>query len=432
MQVSVETTEGLERRMSVEVPEDRIEKEVENRLQQLARTTRIKGFRPGKVPMRVVKQQYGKQVRQEVLGEVMQSSFYEAVTQEKLRPAGMPTLEPVSMEAGKALAFTATFEVFPELELAKLDGVALDKPVAEVSDADIDKMIETLRKQRAEWEDVDRGAEDEDRVVVDFKGTIDGEAFEGGEGKDVPVTLGGQRMIDGFEDGLKGAKAGDELTLDLTFPEDYAYTEVAGKPVQFAITVHKVQAAKLPEVDDEFAKGFGVGEGGVEKLREEIRQSMERELSQAVKAQRKQAVMDKLLELNKFEVPKALIEQESQALMEQMRQQMHTPAGKSGVDLDPAMFADQAGRRVTLGLLLAEVIQKNELKVDAEQLRKAVEEIAAGYERPEEVVNWYYGDRKRLSEIESVVLEDRVVDWVYEQAKVNEVKKDFDEVMGRS
>ncbi|WP_303905433.1 trigger factor [Thiohalomonas denitrificans] len=428
MQVSVEATGGLERRMTVDLPEEQISREVDKRLQQMARTTRIKGFRPGKVPMKVVKSRYGSQVRQEVLGEMVQSSFYEAVARENLRPAGHPRIEPKEGdEDAEGFAYTAIFEVMPEVEPASLEGAEIEKVTAEVTDADVDRMLDTLRKQNAEWEKVDREAREGDRVVVDFKGTIDGESFQGGEGENVPVTLGSGRMISGFEEGLKGAKAGEERTLDLGFPDDYGYKEVAGKPVQFQVKIHAVEQPNLPEIDDEFAKRFGVE--SAEALKKEVRDNMERELEQSLKGRVKQQVMDKLVELNKVEIPRALIENESQALLEQMRQNMQVPQGKQGPDLSPSMFEEQAAKRVTLGLILAEIIKRNELKAESDQVRAAVEKIAASYEKPEEVLSWYFGDQRRLGEVESVVLEDRVVDWVLERAKVSEKSKGFDELM---
>ncbi|SCZ63640.1 trigger factor [Thiohalomonas denitrificans] len=428
MQVSVEATGGLERRMTVDIPEEQISREVDKRLQQMARTTRIKGFRPGKVPMKVIKTRYGDQVRQEVLGEVVQSSFYEAVGQENLRPAGHPRVEPKEGDENQeGFAYTATFEVMPEIEPAPVEGVEVDKVTSEVTDADVEKMLETLRKQNADWVKVDREAGDGDRVVIDFKGTIDGEPFEGGEGENVPVTIDSGRMIPGFEEGLKGAKAGEERTLDLTFPDDYGYKEVAGKPAQFQVKIHAVEQPNLPEIDDEFAKRFGVE--SAEALKKEVRDNMERELEQTLKARVKQQVMDKLVELNDVEIPKALIENESQALLEQMRQNMQVPQGKQGPDLSPSMFEEQAAKRVTLGLILAEIIKRNELKAEPEQVRAAVEKIAASYEKPEEVRSWYFGDQRRLGEVESAVLEDRVVDWFLEQAKVTEESKGFDELM---
>lgn len=431
MQVSVETTSGLERRMTVEVPEERVEKEVQRRLQQLARTTNLKGFRPGKVPMKVVASRFGNDVRQEVINEVIQSTFYEAATQEKLTPAGLPQIEPKSVDAGKAVEYVATFEVMPEIEAASLEGVTLEKQVATIGDEDIDKMLNTLREQRTEWKGVKRKAKEGDRVIIDFKGTIDGEEFPGNEGKQVPLTLGGKRMIEGFEEGLVGAKAGEEKTLDLVFPEDYANKELAGKAVQFAVTVSAVEESKLPEIDDDFVAAFGVTEGGVEAFRKEVRDNMEREMSQAVDSRLKQQVMDKLIEINDIELPKALVDNESQALAQQMQQQMQTPAGKEGVDLDPTVFEEQARRRVSLGLILSDLIQKNELKTSEDELRAKVESIAATYEQPDEVVKWYFADRSRLGEIESLVLEDRVVEWVVENSEINEVESSFNEIMNR-
>jgi trigger factor len=431
MQVSVEATSGLERRMTVQVPEERVEKEIEGRLQRLARTAKLKGFRPGKVPMNVVKSQYGAQVRQEVVGDVIQSSFYEAVVKENLRPAGLPTIEPKSLDAGKSIEYTATFEVMPEVTPASLKGVKLEKVSAEVTDADVDTMLETLRKQRTRWDAVERGAKDGDRVVIDFKGTIEAEEFKGNEGKQVPVVIGAKRMITGFEEGLVGTKAGQTLTLDLKFPEEYGYKEVAGKPVQFAVTVHRVEEPHLPELDDEFAKSFAVTEGGVEALRKEVRQNMERELEQAVIGRVKQSIMDKLIELNAIDLPKALIKQEAEQLAAQMRQNMHIPAGKSGVNLDSAMFEDQARRRVGLGLVLSEIIKRNELKADPAKVREQVEKVASTYERPQDVINWYYADRNRLAEVESLVLENQVVEWALKEADVTETKSSFNDLMNR-
>lgn len=432
MQVSVEETGGLERRLNVAVPQERIEKEVQSRLQRLSRTAKVKGFRPGKVPMKVVAQQYGRQVRDEVVGEVIQSSYFEAINQEKLQPAGMPSIEPKVMEEGKDLEYTATFEVMPKVELAEVAGAKLEKTVAEVSDEELDKMLENLRQQRTNWKEVKRKAKKGDRLNIDFTGTIDGEAFAGNSGQNVPLTLGSGRMIDGFEKGLTGAKAGEELTLDLQFPEDYPHKEVAGKPVQFQVKVNSVEAPVLPELDEEFAKSFGIGDGSLDSLRREVRQNMERELKQALATRNKQAAMDKLMELNKVDVPAALVEQEAEGLKRQMQQQMYTPQGKSGVDLDASMFREQAERRVTLGLVLSELIKSKDIKVSEEQLRAKVEEIAATYEKPEEVVNWYYSDKKRLSEVESLALEDAVVEWVYTQGDVSEKQSSFDEVLGRA
>jgi trigger factor len=432
MQVSVEATGGLERRMTVQVPEEKITKAVEGRLKQLAKTTKIKGFRPGKVPMKVIQQRYGDQARYEVMGDVMQSTFYEAISQEKLNPAGAPQMEPKLDSEGDTFEYTATFEVMPEITPSGLDGVAIEKVTSEVTDADLDAMLENLRKQHTGWEEVERAAAEGDRLNIDFTGTIDGNEFPGNSGQQVPVTLGGKRMIPGFEEGLVGAKAGDEITLDLTFPEDYGNKDVAGKAAQFQVKVNKVEAPKLPELDEEFVKGFGIGDGSVESLKAEVRKNMEMELEQNLHNQVKQQVMDKLLERNEIDVPQALVERESQAMMQQMQQQMHIPEGKSGVDLDPSMFNESATRRVKLGLLIAEVIKANDIKADADKVRAQVEALASTYEEPEEVINWYYADKSRLAQVESLVLEDAVVDWALNQADVSETAKPFDELMNRS
>jgi trigger factor len=319
----------------------------------------------------------------------------------------------------------------PEVELADVSGAKVEKVTAEVTDADLDEMIENLRKQRTEWKAVKRKAKKGDRLNIDFTGTIDGEEFSGNSGQNVPLVLGSGRMIDGFEKGLTGAKAGEEHTLDLQFPEDYGHKEVAGKPVQFQVKVNSVEAPELPEVDEEFAKGFGIGDGSLEALRTEVRQNMERELAQAVSTKNKQAVMDTLMELNTVEVPQALIDNEAEHLKQQMMQQMYTPEGKSGADLDASLFKGQAERRVILGMLVSEAIKANELKVDEDKIKAKVEEIAATYEKPEEVVNWYMADKSRLSQIENLLLEDEVVDWVFSKADVSESKSSFKDLMGQ-
>jgi len=431
MQVSVEATSALERRMTVEVPEDRIDGEVKSRLQRLSRSAKVKGFRPGKVPLKVVAQQYGKQVRDEVVGEVIQTTYFEAINQEKLQPAGMPSVEPTVNEEGKSLQYTATFEVMPEVELAEVNGAKLEKVTAEVTDKDLDNMIENLRKQQTAWKPVKRKAKNGDRLNIDFKGTIEGEEFSGNAGEGMEITLGSGRMIEGFEKGLVGAKAGEEVVLDLTFPEDYGNAEVAGKPAQFQVKVNSVEAPELPEVDEEFAKGFGIGDGSLEALRTEVRKNMERELAQAVSSKNKQAVMDKLVELNNVEVPQALIDNEAENLKQQMLQQMQVPQGKSAPELDASIFKEQAERRVVLGLLVAEVIKANELKVDEDKVKAKVEEIASTYDQPEEVINWYMGDKSRLSQIENLLLEDEVVDWVFDKADVSESKSSFDDLLGQ-
>ncbi len=430
MHVSVEPADGLKRRMTVAVEEERIDEAVQGRLKDLSRTVKLKGFRKGKVPLKVVRQHYGAQVRQDVIGDVLQSSFHEAVAQEKLRPAGTPDFEPKTLEPGKGLEYVATFEVYPEIELADLSKETVIKPVVEITDEDVDAMIENIRRQNMTWEAVDRPAEEGDKVTVDFKGTVEGEPFEGGEGTDMEVVIGEGRLIAGFEDGLKGVKTGEEKTLELTFPEEYHVKELAGKPVQFAIKVRKVEAPRLPEVDAEFAKMLGVEDGDLAKMREEIRANMQRELDSKLSGKIKEEVMEVLLRSHDFPVPEALVAQEAEALARQMQDNFARQGLRAeDLKLEPGMFRDQAERRVKLGLLMAEIVKANDLKVDPERVKARVAEIAAPYEHPEEVVKWYYADPRRLGEVESLVFEEQVVDWVLEQAKVEEKPQTFNEIM---
>ena len=432
MQVSVETTSSLERRLTVAVEEDRIADAVQSKLKDLTRTVKMKGFRKGKVPLKVVQQQYGSQVRQEVIGDVLQASFYEAVSQEKLRPAGMPTFDTKEMAPGKGLEYTATFEVYPEVAIADLSQQSIEKPVCEISDADVDNMIENIRNQNTAWETANRAAKEGDQINIDFKGMIDGEAFEGGEGKGMTVQIGQGRMIAGFEEGLKGAKSGDDLTLNLTFPDNYQAEHLAGKPVEFAIHVNTVEAPKLPEVDAEFAKKLGVSDGDLDKMRDEIRNNMQRELENKIKSRLKEGVMDKLLASHEIDVPAALIDNEAQALVNQMRQNLMSQGmGQQDLKLDPAMFSDQAERRVKLGLIMSEIVKQHALQVDPDKVKAMVESIAAPYEHPEEVVKWYYADKRRLAEVESLVFEEQVVDWVMDQVKVEEKGIEFNELMNQ-
>lgn len=426
MQVSVETTSALERRMRVQLPEERITGEVETRLRDLARTASIKGFRPGKVPFKMVRQRYASQVREDVLNDLIQSTYFEALAQENLRPAGYPSFQPDDTDAGEGFSYAAVFEVFPDIQPAALDGVSIEQPSATVTDDDVNAMLENLRKQHASWQAVEREAANDDRVTVEFHGTIEGEDFQGNKGENVPVTLGGKRMIDGFEDGLIGARAGEERTLNLQFPENYGHADVAGKPVQFKVRVKQVEAPELPELDDAFAEKFGI-EGGVETLRNDVRSNMERELEQRLAELKKRRVMDKLLEINNVDVPQSLVMQEAQALAKQMIDNMQLSADQAG-SLAPSMFEEQARRRVTLGLLLAELIKVNALKADADAVRRKVEFMAASYEEPEEMVKWFYSDSDRLSQVESLVLEEAVVDWVLGQVQTTEQNLTFSEL----
>ncbi len=428
MQVSVEATNGLERRITVQVPAERIEKEVENRLKSLTRTARVSGFRPGKVPLKVVEQRYGAQVRQEVLGEVIHSSFYEAVAQEKLRPAGGPKIETGSAEPGQGLEYSATFEVYPEVQLAGFEGVKVERPVAEVAEEDVDRVISTLQKQRVAWKSVDRPAQAEDRLVMDFEGTVDGAPFPGNTGKQVPVVLGSGQFVKGFEDQLIGVKAGEQRTLEVQFPEDYPAKEVAGRLVRFQVNVISVSEPQLPAVDEAFARIFGVKDGSVEGLRKEVRQNMQRELDQTIRNKVKQQAMDALLEKNKVDLPHALVEQEIDQLMAQTREQID-PSRKQALSLPRSMFEEQARRRVALGLIIGEVVKANEIKLDSERVRSMVQSIASTYENPEEVVNWYYANRKMLAGVEALVLEEQVVDQILQQVEVVDAPTTFDALM---
>jgi len=429
MQVSIEATTGLERRMTIGVPAAEIENAVAARLAEAAKTVKINGFRKGKIPMSVIKNRFGQGVRQEVLGDVMSRAYYAAVNEQKVKPAGQPRIEPKSLDEGKDLEFVATFEVYPEITLADFSAIQADKQIADVTDKDVDTMIENLRQQRQNWEEVKRQAKNGDMVTIDFTGSVDGEVFSGGTGKNTNLVLGSERMIPGFEKGLLKSKAGDEVTLDLTFPEDYRNKDLAGKAVVFKVTVNKVSAAVMPELNDEFFAAFGVTEGGVEGFRKEVAANMERELRKASKNRLKTTVMDLLLEQNELEVPKALVGAEINVLRQQALQQF----GAGAKNLDPSLlpdelFREQAEKRVKLGLILGEVIKQRSMRAEAAKVREAIEDIATTYESPEEVINWYYSNKEQLDAVESAVLEDQVFDVIFEQAKLKEVKVSYEEL----
>lgn len=432
MQVSVETTSGLERRLIVGVPSSRVDSAVDSRLQEAAKTVKLNGFRPGKVPMRVIRQRFGQSVRMEVLGQVMNDSFYEAIQQQGLKPAGRPEIEPKSLDEGKDIEFVATFEVFPEIELKDYSSIEVKKPVAEITTADIDEMIENLRTQRASWEVAERAAAEGDQVNIDFVGTKDGEEFEGGKAEGTDLELGSGRMIPGFEDGIVGMTAGEEKVVALTFPEDYHSEELKGAAVEFKIKVNEVKERKLPELDDEFFKAFGVEEGGEEAFRAEVEKNMARELKNATKNRIKTQVMDGVLAVHgDLQVPKALISQEIDALRNQQMQQFGALAEKlNPADILPDdLFRDNAERRVKLGLVLNELISSEEIKADADKVREALEEMAASYEDKEEVINWYMSQPQQLQQIEGIVIEEQVVEKLLEKSKVSEETLSYKEVM---
>jgi trigger factor len=431
MQVSVETTTALERRLIVGVPAAEVDTAVQEKLKETAKQVRLDGFRPGKVPVREVKRRFGVSVRAEVVGDVIQRTYYEALTQEKLHPAGMPKIEPKTNEEGSDLEYVAVIEVYPKITLPDLGIISVEKPVAVIQDADVDEMIQTLRQQHKQWLEKEGEASGGDQVIIDYLGTKDGEVFEGGSADDSPLELGSNSMIPGFEDGIIGAKAGEERILDLSFPEDYHSDDLKGQQVQFKVTVKKVNAPSLPELNEEFYALFGVKEGGEEKFREDIRKNMARELSNGIKSNIKNQILESLLSSSEFDVPTALLDSE----IDRQRQSMLQQFG-GGQDVDPSvlpadLFREQAEKTVKVGLLFSEIIKEKELTVDSDKVKSFIEEMASTYEVPEEVVNYYYGNKEALDKVESLVLEEQVVELILGQAQVTEEVSSYQDVMKR-
>ena len=435
MQANLETLGSLQRKLNITVPMADIDVEVESRLKRLTRTVKLSGFRPGKVPFKVVVQQFGPQVRQEVLGDTLQKSFGDAVTQQNLRVAGYPKFDAAPpVDGANDFTYSATFEVYPEVVPGDLSKASLARATLEVSEAEIDKTLDIMRKQRVSYEAVDRAAENGDRVTMDYVGTIDGVEFAGGKAEDQSVVLGDGRFLPEFEKSLPGMKAGDSKKFDLKFPDDYAGKEVAGKTAVFEVKVKAVAAPKLPAIDAEFAKSLGVEDGDIAKMRAEVRGNLEREVKARLKAKTKERVMDALLEVTKFEVPKALVEMEIERLQQMARQDLASrgiPVNEN-IPLPADIFEKQAERRVSLGLILGEVVRGQNLQAKPEQVRAAVEEQAQSYEHPEEVVKWFYQSQERLREIEAVVLEENVVTWALATAKVQDEAVTFDDLMGNA
>ena len=429
MQVSIETNEGLKRKMTVAIPGERVETAVNARLQETAKTIQLKGFRKGKVPFKVVKSKFGEGVRQEVIGELMNQSYFEALNQESLKPAGQPQIEAGNLKEGEDFEFSAEFEVYPEVELPDFSKIEVVTLHAEISDSDVDEMIETLRQQRQSWEKVDRAAQENDMVNIDFVGKKDGEGFEGGQMTGTNLELGSGRMIPGFEEGILDRKIGESFTLDLRFPEQYHNEELAGQAVQFDITLNSVSKQILPEADEEFFRSFGVEEGGEGAFREEIINNMTREMKTASRKKFKNKIVDAVIELVDIALPEALIIAEVEQLKNQAFQQM---GGNKEVDLSmlpDEPFQEQAGRRVILGLVLGEVIQQQKLQAEPAKVRESVEELASTYESPDDVINWYYGNKEQLAAIESAVLEDQVFDYIIEQASITGEEVSYKEIM---
>ncbi len=430
MQFSVSTGAGLERRIEVAIPHTRVSGQVERRLRELSRTASLKGFRPGKVPLPVIKRQFGAQVHGDTVSDLIRESFNEAIDKEKLRPAGGPRIEPISLEPGSDLKYAAVFEVMPEVAVKPVTDLAVERPAVEVNESDVDAMIESMRRQRVEYREVEREARNGDRVSVDFQGRLDGTPFPGGEGKDTPFVLGGGRAIADFEAALIGMKAGERKTVPVTFPANYAAKELAGKTTEFDLAVNRVEEEVLPPVDDAFAQAFGLSEGGVDTLREEVRASMEREAAEAIRNRLKTQVFDALARENPVELPKSLVDEQVQELQLDLLRR----SGRQVTDasqLPPREpFEEPARRRVALGLLVGEIIRQENLQVDRDRVRTRVDEISAAYPNADEVRRAYLQNQEALRQVEQSVLEDQVVEWVVGQAKVTDRPVSFAELTG--
>ena len=426
MQVSVESTGNLGRRMTVSVPSAQLEKEFSARIQRLVRTAKFPGFRPGKAPLKLVEAQYGGKVMQEVMGDVIQTTFYEAVTGQGLKPAGGPSIEPKTAERGQDFEYVAVFEVYPEISRLEISGIEIERPQVQVTDADVDRTLESLRKQRLTWSTVERSAQEGDQLTLDFVGSQGGAPFEGGAAKDFHLVLGSRSLVDGFEEGLLGVKAGEQRTLDITFPADYRNTTLAGQATQFAISVKAVAEPVLPDVNEDFARLLGMPDASVESLRKEIRVSLDRELIERVRSQVRDQVFQAVMKANAVDVPKSLEQAEIKRLFEGTRANLAAqgmPADR--VPVDPAVYASQARQRVALGLILAELVKVRGLKAEADRVRARIQEMAATYESPEKFVEWHYSQPDRLAEIESLVLEEQAVELLLQTAKVVDKEMSF-------
>lgn len=430
---AIETSSALERRIDMTVVLAEIDKDVDQRLKQMSRTVKMPGFRPGKVPMKMVAQQYGPQARSDAIGAAVEKAYGEKVREQNLRVAGYPRIEPKADVAPGQLGFTAVFEVYPDITPADISGEAIAKPTLTVTDAEVGKTLDVLRKQRTTYEETDLASAKDDRLVIDFVGRKDGEEFPGGRASDYSVVVGGGMMLPDFEAQMLGVKAGDTKAFDVSFPADYQAAELAGATVQFEMSVKKVEAARLPEIDAGFAKQLGVADGDVDKMRVEVRSNLEREVKKRLLAKVKEQVMDALLKVNPFEVPKALVGMEAEQMAEAARRDMEQRGmGMKNIPVEASWFTEQATRRVKLGLLLAELVKSRDLHVKPEQVRAIVDEFAETFEDPKEVVRWYYSQPQRLAEAEALALENNVVDWVLANAKVSETTIAFDALMGNA
>ncbi len=429
MQVSIETTAGLERRMKVQVPAERVEKEVEQRLKSLGKRAKLNGFRTGKIPFEVVKKRFGSEVRQEVLGDLLRDTCNEAFMQEKLNPAGGPRIDTVNNAPGKDLEYTATFEVYPEITLTGIEGIPVERPVAEITEADIDAMVDNLRHQRAAWKTVERVAGKGDRAQLDFDGRVDGASFAGGRGENVFVVLGENRMLADFEQGLEGMRAGEEREFEVKFPEDYHVKDVAGKTARFKVLVHRVDEQMLPELDDAFCKSFGISEGGIAKLRAEVSENMRKEMAETVRRRMKDQALEALLAANPLTVPKALLDEEIEHLRQDALARMGVKDSKQSMDLPRELFEEQARRRVSLGLIIGEIISQQQLRVDSKRVEERLEHMAGDYSNPAEALRSLRSNKAVMRQLKTLVLEDQTVDWLLEKAVVTDKSTSFQELM---
>jgi trigger factor len=433
MQSNLETLGQLERRLTMAVPVADIDKRVDERLKQLARTVRMAGFRPGKVPLKIVARQYGPQVRSEVIGDAVEKSFSAAVRDQNLRVAGYPRIERKEGSGDDRLEFSATFEVYPDVQLGDLSGVAIERPILAVTDAEVEKTVAVLRKQRTRYEPADRPAARGDRATIDFTGTIDGVEFDGGKATDFALVVGEGRMLPDFEAGVTGMKAGESKSFPVTFPADYQGRDVAGKTASFAVTVKKVEAPRLPDIDAEFARSLGIADGDLGKMRAEVKANVEREVKKRLGGDLKNRVMQALLNAARPELPKSLVDMEVQRLVSGARADLQARGLKmENMPIDPQVFEEQAKRRVALGLIVGELVKKHDLAAKPQQVRALVDEHAASYEQPGEVVKWYYSQAERLAEFEGLAVEENVVDWVLRNAKTVDTPAAFDQLMGEA